>query len=102
MLMAAMTDRMPLLRIRDAAKRLNVTPLSVYRWVNAGQLRAYRLGGEHGPLRIDPRELERWLAQRSSQGRPPPTPPGQGATSTGRKSVGTSARRQNQGGDTHA
>jgi excisionase family DNA binding protein len=50
-----------LLRIRDAAKRLNVSRASIYRWIDEGRLPAVQLGGRGAPLRIPADELERWL-----------------------------------------
>ena len=50
-----------LLRIPEAAERLNVSRASVYRWITEGRLPAVRLGGRGAPLRIAEDELERWL-----------------------------------------
>jgi excisionase family DNA binding protein len=51
-----------LLRIPEAAERLNVSRASVYRWVAEGRLPAVQLGGRGSPLRVPTGELEEWLA----------------------------------------
>src|SRR5215208_3603283 len=55
-----------LLRIPEAAERLNVSRASVYRWVGEGRLPAVQLGGRGAPIRIPAAELERWLGQQMS------------------------------------
>jgi excisionase family DNA binding protein len=57
-----------LLRIPEAAERLNVHRASVYRWVVDGRLPAVQLGGRGAPLRISSVELELWLDQMSTVG----------------------------------
>ena len=57
-----------LLRIPEAAERLNVHRASVYRWVVEGRLPAVQLGGRGAPLRISSVELEFWLDQMSTVG----------------------------------
>lgn len=57
-----------LLRIPEAAERLNVSRASVYRWVVEGRLPAVQLGGRGAPLRISSVELEFWLDQMSTVG----------------------------------
>ena len=49
---------LPLLKIDDVARRLNVSRATTYRLLNRGELRAVRVGGQ---LRVDPAELEQWL-----------------------------------------
>lgn len=51
-----------LLRIPEAAERLNVSRASVYRWIEEGRLPAVQLGGRGSPLRVPTGELEEWLA----------------------------------------
>jgi excisionase family DNA binding protein len=51
-----------LLRVTEAAERLNVSPASVYRWIDEGRVPAVRLGGPGSPLRVPTGELEDWLA----------------------------------------
>jgi excisionase family DNA binding protein len=53
-----------LLRIPEAAERLNVSRASVYRWIEEGRLPAVRLGGRGAPLRIPEAELGEWLEER--------------------------------------
>ena len=56
------TTRSPeLLRIRDAAERLNVSRASIYRWIDEGRLPAVQLGGRGAPLRIPEDKLLRWI-----------------------------------------
>jgi excisionase family DNA binding protein len=50
-----------LLRIPDAAQRLNVSRASLYRWIAEGRVPAVQLGGPGAPLRIPEDELEAWL-----------------------------------------
>jgi excisionase family DNA binding protein len=50
-----------LLRVREAAERLNVSRASVYRWIVEGRLPGVRLGGRGSPLRVPAGELEEWL-----------------------------------------
>jgi excisionase family DNA binding protein len=65
-----------LLRIPEAAERLNVSRSSVYRWMIEGRLPAVQLGGPGSPLRIPADELEVWLHSpaESVGDRPPATP----------------------------
>jgi len=53
-----------LLRIPEAAERLNVSRASVYRWIDEGRLPAVQLGGRGAPLRIPEAELVVWLDER--------------------------------------
>jgi excisionase family DNA binding protein len=53
-----------LLRIPEAAERLNVSRASVYRWIEEGRLPAVQLGGRGAPLRIPEAELGEWLNER--------------------------------------
>jgi excisionase family DNA binding protein len=51
-----------LLTVEEAARTLRLAPSSVYRRVEAGELRAARLGaGPKAPMRIPQQELERYL-----------------------------------------
>jgi excisionase family DNA binding protein len=56
------TQAPKLLRISEAAERLNVSRASVYRWIEDGRLPAVQLGGRGSPLRVPAAELEEWLA----------------------------------------
>jgi excisionase family DNA binding protein len=56
-----------LLSPAEVATVLGVTRTTVYRKIQAGELRAVRLG-EDGPLRVDPDELEAWLSSHATGG----------------------------------
>ena len=47
--------------LREVAEKLRVSRRTVYRWVQAKELPAYRLGGE---FRITERDLEKFLEAR--------------------------------------
>ena len=57
-----MTETVQLLKPDDVARQLGVSRVTVYRRIWDGSLPAVRIG-ENGPLRVDPRELERWLEE---------------------------------------
>jgi putative resolvase len=44
----------------EAAKLLDVTKATLYRWIEAGQMKAHRIGGR---WRIPPQEVERILGR---------------------------------------
>lgn len=50
-----------LLTVVQAADRLQVRPMTVYRWIWAGKLNVKRLPG--GGLRIEPEQLESLLTE---------------------------------------
>lgn len=50
-----------LMRVREVAQVLGQCPETIYRKVQAGELRAVRLGGGRAALRIPRDELERFL-----------------------------------------
>jgi excisionase family DNA binding protein len=52
-------ERPPCLTVRQAARFLQVDEASVYRWIQAGKLRAYRLGGTS--IRIAQEQLNEFL-----------------------------------------
>jgi len=52
-----------LLRIKQAADVLGVTPLTLRRWDNKGILKAIRIG-TRGDRRYDPQELKRLIKKR--------------------------------------
>jgi excisionase family DNA binding protein len=61
-----MTEQ-PLLTVRQVARRLQVSQLTVRRQVASGRLAAIKLGdAESSPLRIDPAELDRYLADHAT------------------------------------
>jgi putative molybdopterin biosynthesis protein len=47
--------------VEEVADRLKVSHMTVYRWIKAGQLGAYKIGGE---FRITERDIERFLQER--------------------------------------
>jgi excisionase family DNA binding protein len=53
-----------LLRIPEAAERLNVSRASIYRWIDEGRLPAIQLGGRGAPIRVPAEELDEWIAYR--------------------------------------
>jgi excisionase family DNA binding protein len=53
-------DIADLLTVNEAARRLRMSRVSLYRAVARGELDAYRVG-ENGPLRIPADALERFL-----------------------------------------
>ncbi len=44
--------------VEEVAERLKVSHMTVYRWIKAGKLDAYKIGGE---FRITERDIERFL-----------------------------------------
>lgn len=47
--------------VEEVADRLKVSHMTVYRWIKAGQLGAYKIGGE---FRITERDIEHYLKAR--------------------------------------
>ena len=47
--------------VEEVAERLKVSHMTVYRWIKAGNLGAYKLGGE---FRITEEDVERFLEDR--------------------------------------
>ena len=56
----SMLDTTEWLKVPEAARRLLVCRETIYRWIAAGHLEAYRLG-DAGPLRISAEALQRHL-----------------------------------------
>jgi excisionase family DNA binding protein len=48
--------------VRDAAKRLEISPATVYTMVASGRLRCYRVGNGRGVIRISEEHLATYLA----------------------------------------
>ena len=63
---------MPSFTIGQAAELLGVSPDTVRRWVDAGQLPAVRTSG--GQRRLDGAALARFSAERAAEVPPPPVP----------------------------
>ena len=59
-----------LLRIDEAAARIDQHRSTLYRKVATGELPAVRLGSGRAALRVDEHELDRWLKNRATS----PTP----------------------------
>jgi excisionase family DNA binding protein len=49
---------MAMITVAEAAKRLNVSELTVRRWISHGHLTAYRLGSKL--IRLDPDEVDQF------------------------------------------
>ena len=49
-----------LLKVNEVADRLRVTPLTVYRWISSGKLKALRIDGI---LRIEEETLDRFIGK---------------------------------------
>jgi excisionase family DNA binding protein len=47
--------------VEEVAERLKVSHMTVYRWIKAGSLGAYKLGGE---FRITERDIDQFLEER--------------------------------------
>lgn len=53
---------MDLLKANDVAQRLAVSRAWVYEAARTGRIPSVRIGGEDGPLRFVPDDIDRWLA----------------------------------------
>jgi excisionase family DNA binding protein len=47
--------------VEEVAERLKVSHMTIYRWIKAGDLGAYKIGGE---FRITERDIQRFLETR--------------------------------------
>ena len=56
----------PMLKVTDVAERLNVSPNTLYRMADRGDIPVVRIAGS---LRFDPHDLEAWLLTRRQRGR---------------------------------
>jgi predicted DNA-binding transcriptional regulator AlpA len=61
MAMDTRSGRQSLIRPGDVAKDLAVSRTWVYDAANAGRIPSIRIGGEDGPLRFVPADLDRWI-----------------------------------------
>jgi excisionase family DNA binding protein len=59
-----------LLKANDVAQRLAVSRAWVYEAARTGRIPSVRIGGEDGPLRFVPDDLERWLADARAEWSP--------------------------------
>jgi excisionase family DNA binding protein len=51
----------PLLKPTDLARRLGVSRSWLYDAAKAGRIPSIRIGGEDGPLRFVPEDVQRWI-----------------------------------------
>jgi excisionase family DNA binding protein len=56
-------DSQPLLKPTDLASRLGVSRSWLYDAAKAGRIPSIRIGGEEGPLRFVPDDIDSWLDQ---------------------------------------
>ena len=56
-----------MLSIKEVAARLGTSPDSVRRWIRNGELRAVRLGRTKAGYRVDPADLQSFLAARQTK-----------------------------------
>jgi excisionase family DNA binding protein len=76
-----------LLTPAEAARRLGQSRGTIYRKISAGLIPAVRLGhSDRSPLRVDERELERWLHSDVGTAVPAHSPAERAETATGRQS----------------
>lgn len=61
---------MDLLKANDVAKRLAVSRAWVYEAARTGRIPAARIGGDDGPLRFVPDDIDRWLADARAEWSP--------------------------------
>jgi excisionase family DNA binding protein len=52
-----------LLKANDVARRLAVSRAWVYEAARTGRIPSVRIGGQEGPLRFVPEDIDRWLAE---------------------------------------
>jgi excisionase family DNA binding protein len=55
-----------LLKPAEVASRLAVSRTWLYDAAKAGRIPSIRIGGEHGPLRFVPEDIDRWLEEARS------------------------------------
>jgi excisionase family DNA binding protein len=70
MAMDPRSGRPSLIRPGDVAKDLAVSRTWVYDAANAGRIPSIRIGGEDGPLRFVPEDLDRWIDEARKAWRP--------------------------------
>ena len=57
-----------MLRVKDVARILDVSPASVYALCAAGKLRHYRIGAARGALRFEKKAVDDYLAAARVEG----------------------------------
>jgi len=70
MAMDTRSGRPSLIRPCDVAKDLAVSRTWVYDAANAGRIPSIRIGGEDGPLRFVPEDIDRWIDEARKAWRP--------------------------------
>ncbi len=66
--------RRPSVRVKDAAKRLEVSPATIYALVASGRLRCHRIGIGRGAIRIGEDQLAEFLSGAVPAVNVPPAP----------------------------
>lgn len=59
--MMTLLARQPLLKPCDLARQLGVSRSWLYDAAKAGRIPSIRIGGEEGPLRFVPEDVDRWI-----------------------------------------
>jgi excisionase family DNA binding protein len=62
--------RFELLRPSDLARQLGVSRAWIYEAARTGRIPSVRIGGQGGPLRFVPEDVERWLDEARSKWKP--------------------------------
>jgi excisionase family DNA binding protein len=55
------TSEIGLLKLAEVATRLRVSRTWLYDAAKQGRIPSIRIGGEYGPLRFHPEDIERWV-----------------------------------------
>lgn len=82
-----------LLKPNDVARRLAVSRSWVYEAASAGRIPFVRIGGESGPLRFVPEDVDAWLAESRASWTPGARP-----HASHQEHAATPARRKHQTG----
>ena len=87
---------LPLMKPSDLARELGVSRAWVYEGAKAGRIPSVRIGGQAGPLRFIPEDIEEWLAEARGAWRPGrssvPTRRRGGESDLGERAVESGAR----------
>lgn len=70
------TSEPGLLTVGEGAAKLRIEKVTVYRAIATGRLKAYRVGGGYGPLRVPSRALLDYCRPTEDSRRAPPLPDG--------------------------
>jgi len=63
------TETPQLLTVAEVAQQLRVVPITVYRWIQRGELEAVRLGGRH--LRVRQEAVDGLITENNTKERNP-------------------------------